>query len=81
MSLDPDSHWSATSNLLTIGPVPATFVAPVPILPFYHPWWFVLLSITWMALTWWLNTKGLGIGGLKLLIRRWLQGDSLHDYR
>lgn len=80
MSQAPDSHWSATSNHITIGPVPAAFVIPIPILPFFHAWWFCLASLIWMALIYWLGKKGLGIKGLSLLFRRWLQGNHLHNY-
>lgn len=77
MASDSDNHWHATAYRLMVGPVPATMFIPVPILPFYHPLWFVVLSVTWMVLVVWLGRKGLGVFGIGLLVRRWLQGSRL----
>lgn len=60
-----------------VGPVPASIFIPLPILPFWHPLWFVGLSVVWMGLVVWLNRKGLGVSGLGLLVRRWFQGSRL----
>lgn len=60
-----------------IGRMPAAMFIPVPILAFFHPTWFIFAAVAWMAITFWLARKGLGIGGMKLLIRRWLQGSRL----
>ena len=72
-----DDHWSATANLLTVGPFPGSFFAWVWILPFYHPTWFIVVNIVWMSLVYWLHRKGLGIKGLAVLLRRWMQGKRL----
>lgn len=60
-----------------VGPVPATFFLPWPILPFTHPTWLVVASIIWMVLVLWLSRKGLGIFGVMKVVRRWLQGSRL----
>ncbi len=60
-----------------MGFLPATFFLPVPLLPFYHPIWFGILSVLWMGLTVWLRSKGLGVSGITVLLRRWLQGRRL----
>lgn len=83
MSNTPDEHWSATSYTLTVGPFPASFFAPWPVLPFFHPVWFVVTSVVWMALTYWLHRKGLGVKGFAVIFRRWLQGrhvPSMHKH-
>ena len=77
MSSDSDRHWHATAYQLMVGPLPATFFAPFPILPFYHPAWFLVLSVVWMGLVVWLSRQGLGLGGLMTIIRRLLQGNRL----
>lgn len=81
MSSDPHNHWSATAYRLMIGPVPAAVAIPIPILPFWHPTWLVLLSIAWAVVVTWLANKGMGLGGLLVLLRRWLQGNRLTQRR
>lgn len=77
MASDSDNHWHATAYRLMVGPVPASMFVPWPVIPFYHPPWFLVLSVIWMALVVWLGRKGLGIGGTVVLARRWLQGSRL----
>lgn len=72
-----ESHWSGTSYQVKFFIVTPAFMLPVPILFFFHPTWFVIASVIWMGLVFWLAKKGLGPTGLMLLIRRWLQGDDL----
>ena len=77
MASDSDNHWHATAYKLMVGPVPATMFIPVPVIPFFHPLWFIVLSVIWMVLVVWLGRKGLGLMGIGLLVRRWLQGSTL----
>lgn len=77
MASDFENHWHATGYRLMVGPIPASVLLPVPVLPFWHPIWFCVLCVIWMGLIYWLSRKGLGLGGLVLLLRRWLQGSKL----
>lgn len=77
MSSDPENHWSATAHHLTIGPFPATSFIPIPVLPFYHPLWLMVAVAVWFGLNYLLMRKGLGLTGLAVIWRRWLQGRSL----
>lgn len=81
MSSDSDNHWHATGYRLMIGPLPAGMAMPLPILPFWHPPLFVILSLVWAALIYWLHRKGFGLGGIPVLLRRWLQGRRLTPRR
>ena len=67
MASDSDNHWHATAYKLMVGPVPATMFIPVPVIPFFHPLWFIVLSVIWMVLVVWLGRKGLGLMGIGLL--------------
>lgn len=78
MSSHSDHHWSGTSARIMVGPFPASFFIPVVPILFYHPLWFIIATICWCSLTVWLAQKGLGIFGLSVLFRRWLQGKSLN---
>lgn len=77
MSTDSDSHWHATAYRLRVGPLPASFFTPLPVLPFYHPVWFMVASVAWMVLVVWLSGQGLGLEGLVTILRRLLQGRRL----
>jgi hypothetical protein len=76
-----ENHWSATSYMLKVGILPTSFFIPIPILPFYHPPIVIALSVVWMATTFWLSKRGLGVAGLGLIFRRWLQGKELRPRR
>lgn len=77
MSSEADSHWHATAYPLMVGIFPASMLVPIPIIAFNHSVLSVVLGVIWMALTYWLRSKGLGLGGVIVLLRRALQGDHL----
>lgn len=77
MSSSPQEHFHATVFRLTVGFIPAESFVPLPILPFWHPWWLLVASVAWVIVTTWLARRGLGVSGLIPLVRRWLQGSRL----
>lgn len=77
MSSNQNEHWSATASRIMVGPFPTTFFIPLVAIPFYHPLWFLIATGLWCGLTVWLAQKGLGIMGIGILGRRWLQGKEL----
>ncbi len=81
MASDSEHHWHATCYPLMVGPIPGTFFLPWPVLPFWHPWPFILASLVWMVLVIYLSRQGLAVSGLKVIIRRWFQGSRLTPRR
>jgi hypothetical protein len=81
MSSEEGQHWFATASRIAIGPVPASALLPVPILPFWHPYWFMGLSATWIIMCVVLHRKGLGADGFFVILRRALQGRTLKPTR
>lgn len=77
MSSDADSHWHATAYPLMVGIFPASMLLPLPVIAFSHSMISVVLGVAWMVLTYWLRSKGLGLSGVVVLVRRALQGDHL----